>query len=205
MIDPATGNLLDLKVMAHKIHMGSSLPSVIAGTPYQIIGFQNSVNDFSKVVDPAMAQRCTVCHDQTTGAAQATAYLTQPTASHLRILPRQRQLRDRRESPRRRAAERQPVLDVPCSAGRNRFRRFHRGGARGSGRLFAAFGTQSHHRERCERNGRQRADGDFHVDEQRGQRGSDLGTRFDIADHGGSDHRLWLHQFRQQCHDARAM
>jgi OmcA/MtrC family decaheme c-type cytochrome len=78
-IDPATGNLLDFKVMIHKIHMGSSLPSVIAGTPYQIIGFQNSVNDFSKVVDPAMAQRCTVCHDQTTGAAQATAYLTKPT------------------------------------------------------------------------------------------------------------------------------
>jgi OmcA/MtrC family decaheme c-type cytochrome len=78
-IDPDTGNLLDLKVMAHKIHMGSSLPSVIAGTPYQIIGFNNSVNDFSKVVDPAMAQRCTVCHDQTTKAAQATAYLIKPT------------------------------------------------------------------------------------------------------------------------------
>ena len=78
-IDPDTGNSLDLKVMAHKIHMGSSLPSVIAGTPYQIIGFQNSVNDFSAVVDPAMAQRCTVCHSQTTGAAQATAFLTEPT------------------------------------------------------------------------------------------------------------------------------
>jgi len=78
-VDPATGNLLDLKVMAHKIHMGSSLPSVIAGTPYQIIGYMNSVNDFSAVVDPAMAQRCTVCHDQTTGAAQATAYMTEPT------------------------------------------------------------------------------------------------------------------------------
>ncbi len=78
-VDPDTGNSLDLKVMAHKIHMGSSLPSVIAGKPYQIIGFQNSVNDFSAVVDPAMAQRCTVCHSQTTGAAQATAYLTEPT------------------------------------------------------------------------------------------------------------------------------
>ena len=79
LVDPATGNLLDLKVMAHKIHMGSSLPSVMAGTLYQIIGFQNSVNDFSTVVDPAMAQRCTVCHDQTTGAAQATAYMTHPS------------------------------------------------------------------------------------------------------------------------------
>jgi OmcA/MtrC family decaheme c-type cytochrome len=78
-IDAATGNLLDLKVMSHKIHMGFSLPSVIAGTPYQIVGFQNSVNDFSKVVDPAMAQHCTVCHDQAIGAAQATAYLTEPT------------------------------------------------------------------------------------------------------------------------------
>jgi OmcA/MtrC family decaheme c-type cytochrome len=73
-IDPNTGNLLDFKVMIHKIHMGSSLPSVIAGTPYQI-----GSSDFSAVVDPAMAQRCTVCHDQTSGAAQATAYLTQPT------------------------------------------------------------------------------------------------------------------------------
>ena len=78
-IDPNTGNLLDLKVMAHKIHMGSSLPSVVAGKPYQIVGFQNSVNDFSAVVDPAMAQRCTVCHAQNSGAAQATAYLTRPT------------------------------------------------------------------------------------------------------------------------------
>jgi len=77
--DPATGNSLDLKVMAHKIHMGSSLPSVIAGTPYQFVGFQNAVSDFSKVVDPAEAQRCTVCHDQTTGARQATAFLTEPT------------------------------------------------------------------------------------------------------------------------------
>jgi len=59
--------------------MGSSLPSVIAGKPYQFVGFQNAISDFSKVVDPAMAQRCTVCHDQTTGAAQATAYLTEPT------------------------------------------------------------------------------------------------------------------------------
>jgi OmcA/MtrC family decaheme c-type cytochrome len=78
-LDPDTGNTLDLKVMAHKVHMGSSLPSVIAGKPYQFVGFQNAISDFSKVVDPAMAQRCTVCHDQTTGAAQATAYLTEPT------------------------------------------------------------------------------------------------------------------------------
>ncbi len=78
-VDPATGNSLDLKIMAHKIHMGSQLPSVIAGTPYTFVGFQNAVSDFSGVVDPADPRRCTVCHDQTTGAAQATAYLTKPT------------------------------------------------------------------------------------------------------------------------------
>src|SRR5271170_3557039 len=82
--DPTSGNSLDLKVMAHKIHMGSSLPSVVGttttkGVPYQIYGYMNSVNDFSTVVDPAQAQRCEVCHSQTTGAAQATAYLTTPS------------------------------------------------------------------------------------------------------------------------------
>jgi OmcA/MtrC family decaheme c-type cytochrome len=87
-LDPSTGNTLDLKVFAHKLHMGSSLPSVLGYTsgtttvppaPYEIIGYMNSVNNFSTVVDPAMAQRCEVCHSQTTGAAQAKAFLTEPT------------------------------------------------------------------------------------------------------------------------------
>ncbi len=88
--DPTTGNTLDLKVMAHKIHMGSSLPSVVGtstkpGVPYQIAGFGGRLSDFSTVVDPASAQRCEVCHTQTdstlktTGGAQATAYLTKPS------------------------------------------------------------------------------------------------------------------------------
>ena len=82
--DPTSGNSLDLKVMAHKIHMGSQLPSVVGtsstpGVPYQIYGYMNSVNDFSKVVDPANPQRCEVCHSQTTGAAQAKAFMTEPT------------------------------------------------------------------------------------------------------------------------------
>jgi OmcA/MtrC family decaheme c-type cytochrome len=82
--DPNTGNSLDLKVMAHKIHMGSQLPSVVGtkttpGVPYQIVGFGNSVSDFSTVIDPADPRRCEVCHSQSTGAAQATAFLTKPS------------------------------------------------------------------------------------------------------------------------------
>jgi OmcA/MtrC family decaheme c-type cytochrome len=77
--DPDTGNTVDLKVMAHKIHMGSQLPSVEAGKPYQIIGNQGSINDYSTVVHPADPRRCEVCHEQNSGAAQATAYLTRPT------------------------------------------------------------------------------------------------------------------------------
>ncbi len=77
--DPDTGNALDLKVLAHKIHMGSQLPSVMAGTPYQIIGRNGSVNDWSTVVLPSDPRRCEVCHQQNTGAVNATAYLTKPT------------------------------------------------------------------------------------------------------------------------------
>jgi OmcA/MtrC family decaheme c-type cytochrome len=77
--DPDTGNTLDFKVMVHKIHMGSSLPSVQAGKPYQIVGFQNAVSDWSTVVYPADVRRCETCHDPKSGAAQATAYLTKPS------------------------------------------------------------------------------------------------------------------------------
>jgi OmcA/MtrC family decaheme c-type cytochrome len=78
-VDPDTGNTVDLKVMVHKIHMGSSLPSVQSGKPYQIIGFNGSVNDWSSVIYPADVRRCETCHSATTGAVQYTAYLTQPS------------------------------------------------------------------------------------------------------------------------------
>ena len=77
--DPDTGNTVNLPVMIHKIHMGSELPSVQVGKPYQIIGFQGAVNDWSTVVLPSDPHRCEVCHDQKSGATQATAYLTEPT------------------------------------------------------------------------------------------------------------------------------
>ena len=57
--------------MIHKLHMGSSLPSVKAGKPYKI----GTNNDYSDVAFPAGARQCTVCHEQNTGATQANAYL----------------------------------------------------------------------------------------------------------------------------------
>ena len=82
--DPTTGNSLDLKVMAHKIHMGSQLPSVVGtkttpGVPYQIAGYMGFISDFSSVVDPADPRRCGVCHSQTTGAAQSMAFVKEPS------------------------------------------------------------------------------------------------------------------------------
>jgi OmcA/MtrC family decaheme c-type cytochrome len=82
--DPQSGNSLDFKVMIHMVHDGSSLPSVVGtsstpGVPYIIYGYMNSPDNFSTVVDPANVQRCEVCHDQTTGAAQAKAFMTEPT------------------------------------------------------------------------------------------------------------------------------
>jgi OmcA/MtrC family decaheme c-type cytochrome len=78
-VDPDTGNTLDMKVFVHKVHMGNQLPSVQAGTPYQIIGFNNAVSDWSTVVLPSDPRRCQFCHESTTGASQANAWLQNPT------------------------------------------------------------------------------------------------------------------------------
>jgi OmcA/MtrC family decaheme c-type cytochrome len=79
-ISPGNGNTVDFKVFIHKLHMGSSLPSVIAGKPYQIIN-SHGTSDYSTVVYPANVERCVTCHNTAAGATQSTLYATNPTAA----------------------------------------------------------------------------------------------------------------------------
>ncbi|MFZ0545758.1 MAG: OmcA/MtrC family decaheme c-type cytochrome, partial [Candidatus Promineifilaceae bacterium] len=77
-IDPETGNVLDFRIMIHKIHRGELLPSVVAGEPYQIVGFRQSVNDYSTVIWPQDVRNCTTCHS---GGTDSDNYKTMPQTS----------------------------------------------------------------------------------------------------------------------------
>jgi OmcA/MtrC family decaheme c-type cytochrome len=87
--DPETGNVVDFKVMIHRIHNGANLPSVENGDPYRIVGFRQSVHDFSHVEWPQDVRNCTTCH---TGGAQSDHFKTAPniaacTACHDDVNP----------------------------------------------------------------------------------------------------------------------
>jgi OmcA/MtrC family decaheme c-type cytochrome len=80
--DAQSGNTVNFKVMIHKIHFGKNLPSVQAGTPYQIFGFGGAIVDYSTVGYPQDPRNCISCHEGTDPAskpAQAASWYTRPT------------------------------------------------------------------------------------------------------------------------------
>jgi OmcA/MtrC family decaheme c-type cytochrome len=74
--DPDTGNSVDMKQMIHKIHNGPNLPSVQAGTPYQIIGYRQAVHDYSHVEYPQDMRNCVRCH--TADTPEGDVWFTRP-------------------------------------------------------------------------------------------------------------------------------
>jgi OmcA/MtrC family decaheme c-type cytochrome len=89
--DPYSGNALDMKVMVHKIHTGSSLPSIqtasgtnttpTLGLGYWIVGYMKSLSNFNTVVFPQDTRNCTTCHAQThPNLTEAANYKTVPTS-----------------------------------------------------------------------------------------------------------------------------
>jgi len=74
LVNASTGISFDMPVLIHKIHMGSRLPSVIAGKPYRI-----GNTDFSGIALPSDARNCQVCHDPKAGAAQNDHWYKKPS------------------------------------------------------------------------------------------------------------------------------
>ncbi len=74
--NPDTLNTVDFKVFIHKLHSGSSLPSVVAGGTYSI--FHRGANeDYSTVVFPQDIRNCTTCH--ASGPKQADNWKLKPS------------------------------------------------------------------------------------------------------------------------------
>ncbi len=56
-IDPDTGDSVDMPYMTHKIHQGAQLEN-----GYVIVGYRQSVHDYSEVIFPTETNDCEVCH-----------------------------------------------------------------------------------------------------------------------------------------------
>ncbi|HEY6042234.1 MAG TPA: OmcA/MtrC family decaheme c-type cytochrome [Anaerolineae bacterium] len=77
--DPESGNTVDLKVMVHKLHNGANLQTVALGKkPYYIVGYRQTVVDFTGSNWPQDVRNCTTCHQPGKGA-QADNWKTAPS------------------------------------------------------------------------------------------------------------------------------
>ena len=78
--DANSGNTVDMNVMAHKIHHGNNLPSVIAGDDYCLFGNRDTEKCYGDVVYPQPIENCSGCHDDTdTNIPDASNWYEQPT------------------------------------------------------------------------------------------------------------------------------
>ncbi|MDP3879198.1 MAG: OmcA/MtrC family decaheme c-type cytochrome [Dehalococcoidales bacterium] len=86
--DPETGNAVLFKEMVHKIHRGANLPGVQNGEDYLIVGFRQSVNDYSEVYLPQDIRNCTTCHGAPPKGMEAETYATlAPNADNWKTSP----------------------------------------------------------------------------------------------------------------------
>lgn len=76
VVDVSNGNSLDMPSMIHKIHRGRTLPSVVAGTPYQLT-MNGAFENHSDTSFPSDIQNCQVCH---TGSQGQDAWQTRPAS-----------------------------------------------------------------------------------------------------------------------------
>lgn len=88
--DPNSGNTLDLKVMAHKIHSGNTLPSIqtasgpdttpTLGQGYWIVGYMASLSNYNTLLYPQDTRNCQTCHVQDhPNLTEAANYMSVPT------------------------------------------------------------------------------------------------------------------------------
>ena len=201
-VDPDTGNTLDMKVFVHKIHMGSQLPSVIAGKPYQIIGFNQAVSDWSTVVLPSDPRRCTFCHEdvKVTGATQSNNWLTNPSRAACGACHD-----DVNFATGQNHVNLPQVSDSQCTQchipqGELEFDASIKGAHTVPTQSLTNPGLDAQHRQGRQRRGRQGSHGDLHVERLRWQPGYDgyVDRRQQPPGpgNGRSDHGLRLHQFR---------
>jgi OmcA/MtrC family decaheme c-type cytochrome len=71
-VDPETGNNVEFRQMIHKIHRGEDL----SNQPYRVVGFRQSLHDYSTVVFPQDARNCTTCHQ---GGVDSDNWRTRPS------------------------------------------------------------------------------------------------------------------------------
>ena len=74
LVDPESGENLDLKAFVHRIHRGKELPSVKAGKPFLVVGIRQEIFEFSPIGIPQDIRNCQTCH---TGPA-ASNWMNRP-------------------------------------------------------------------------------------------------------------------------------